>query len=232
MDITRELEKISEVASVPIEDIKAEIEKLKAEGKDDEAALAIYKSGNTIKNRLTGRIVDGAVLVPFRVRPARQTPTGKTVGDVSVFVRDNGRWDAKEITLWEENVEKYLPLFTVGKPVKAKVKVRDDGKITLLSDPVPSTEAVTVQQLVDKVGTIDLNELSKYEGMTAFIKGRVGRVFETPYGGGIELSDIGALAPVTVYLDSVEGLTLGKAITVVGFVKNKEGKVYVNGSLI
>lgn len=232
MDITKEIQKISEVASVPVKDVQSAIEKLKAEGHDDEAALAIFKSGNQVKNRLSGRIVDGAVLVPFRVRGPRETKTGKTVGDISAFIRDNGKWDARELTLWEEDVGKYLKKFAVGKPVKVKVKVRDDGRMTLLSEPEPSTEAVTVQQLVDKVGTIDLNELAKYAGMTAFVKGRVGRVFETPYGGGVEISDVGTLAPVTIYLDSTEGLTPGKPVTAVGFVKNKDGKTYVNGSLI
>jgi hypothetical protein len=233
VDITEALKKVADAASIPIADVQAEVSKLKAEGYTDEQALVLYKTSNTIKNRLTGRILESAILVPYRVgRERRVESIGKRVADVSLFLKDNEQWDARDLTLWEESIDKYLSQFKVGQPVTCKVKVKDDGKLNLLGDVTTSTEPVTLASLIEKIGTISLSEVGNYAGMNAFVKGIVGRVFTTEYGGGVEISDIESLAPVTVYVDSVDGIKAGDSVTAVGFVKQKNGKTYINGSLV
>jgi hypothetical protein len=97
------------------------------------------------------------------------------------------------------------------------------GAVNPVDEPFP-----TVKELVGKVGTISLNDLSQFIGQSKFVKGVVGRTFETPVGGGCEITDVGA-GVITVFANEPVTVTVGQELIVYGYISQRvSGDVVIN----
>lgn len=235
--LDNEVKRIAEETGLTEKNILSELGKLKEEGYSDEAAMAVYKSQPEVKGRLGGRILDGATIVPFRIsgpRVARTKDGNHDVLGIDVFVEVDESWEAKTISLWDEKANNENGLYEVGKPLTAKLKLRDEvDRVSLLEEPNASTKPVpSTEEMMKNIGTVAVQDIPGLSGQNVFVKGIVGRTFTTERGGGIELSAIGA-NPVTVFLEGETNAKLGDEVVVAGYVSaGKGGDVRISGGSV
>ena len=235
-DINKEISRIAKETGTDEASVKAELEKMKQQGYTDQAAMAVYKSNPKVRNRLGGKLIENAVMLPFQIDGPRDVTTKKgaaNVSNISVFIQDSGKWDVKTISLWDDQIGKEMPKYEVGKPVSATIRVKDGSdRVSITTEVKPSTAPVpALTSIAEQIGLVSLNLISQLEGQSCFVKGIVGRTFTTPYGEGIEISEVGS-NPLTVYLPAGSGAKIGNEVVVVGRVSNKNGAYTLRGSLL
>lgn len=235
-DINKEISRIAKETGTDEASVKAELEKMKQQGYTDQAAMAVYKSNPKVRNRLGGKLIENAVMLPFQIDGPRDVTTKKgaaKVSNISVFIQDSGKWDVKTISLWDDQIDKEMPKYEVGKPVSATIRVKDGSdRVSITTEVKPSTAPVpALTSIAEQIGLVSLNLISQLEGQSCFVKGIVGRAFTTPYGEGIEISEVGS-NPLTVYLPAGSGAKIGNEVVVVGRVSNKNGAYTLRGSLL
>ena len=235
-DITKEIARIAKETGADEDSVKAEIEKMKQQGYTDQAAMAVYKSNPKVRNRLGGKLIENAVMLPFLVDSPRDVTTKRgpaKVANVSVFVQDAGKWDVKTISLWDEQIDAELGKYEVGKPVSATIRIKDGSdRVSITTEVKPSGAPVpALATIAEQIGLVSLNLISSLEGQSCFVKGIIGRAFTTPFGEGIEISEVGS-NPITAYLPAGSGAKIGEERVIVGRVSNKAGVYTLRGALL
>jgi hypothetical protein len=234
MDIATEITRIAKETGQAEAELKALLDQFKQKGYSDQAAIAVLKSQPKIKNRLGGKLINDALMVPFAKEGAREVSTTRgpaKVANVSVFIQDGGKWNANRLSLWDDAIEANLAKFEVGKPVTATLRVRED-KISIVGDVKPNATPVpALSKLAEQVGLLKLSQVAMAAGSDALVGGIVGRAFTTPYGNGLELSEVGS-NPVTVYLSGDKTAKEGDQVIVAGRIVDKNGAISVRGVIL
>lgn len=235
-DINKEISRIAKETGTDEASVKAELEKMKQQGYTDQAAMAVYKSNPKVRNRLGGKLIENAVMLPFQIDTPRDVTTKRgpaKVANVSVFIQDGGKWDVKTISLWDDQIDKDLAKYEVGKPVSATIRVKDGSdRLAITTEIKPSSAPVpALATIAEQIGVVSLNLISSLEGQSCFVKGIVGRAFTTPYGEGVEISEMGS-NPLTAYLPAGSKPKIGDEVILVGRVSNKAGVYTLRGSIL
>jgi len=236
MDLQNEIARIAKETGQAEAEIKAQLDTFKQQGYSDQAAVAVLKSQPTVKNRLGGKIIDNALIVPFSKDTPRDVTTKRgpaKVANVSVFVKDAGKWSAAQISLWDDAIDASLAKFEVGKPVKATIRAKEGSdRITVLGDIKPdATPVKPLGELAEQVGLLKLSQIASVVGNDCFVNGIIGRTFTTQYGGGIEISDVGS-NPITVYVEDLGTMKVGDEVVVAGRVLEKNGAITIRGTIL
>ena len=168
-----------------------------------------------------------------RVVSKGKTREGREYMDVWIQTTP-GSFEKTPRRLWDTDDNIYSTGIPLNQVVEYKGKLMPKGDTTIVIEGAlnPSTkEFPTVKQLVEQVGTIPLNDIQKYAKTNGFLKGIVGKVFQSKFGGGIEICNPLDLesVPITVYTEEGTTATEGQELIVYGYINQKtNGDITVN----
>jgi len=235
MTSDKELNRIAEQTGMSVNDIKSQIAKIMGEqGLPEPGALAVYKS--SIRNLLGGKVAElsGRVVWVEALRNAKLRDNREAmVASAHLFLRDDNKYLLRRLSLWEENAGLAKDL-RENQVVSFKGKLMDDGENVRLvgGDITPTNEQFpSLRELVGAVGITPSAEVKGSLNGYCFVRGYVGRSFDSTFGKGIEISDEGG-NPLTVWLEGSPAVSLGSEVVVYGFVSEKDGAVRVRGRIV
>jgi hypothetical protein len=234
MATEKELNRIAEQTGLSVSEIKAGIAKIQAEqGLAEQGALAVYKS--SIKNLLGGKVaeVSGRVLWVEGLRNAKLRDREVQVSSAHLFLKEDGRYLLRRLSLWEDNAALSKDL-RENQVVSFKAKLMDDGMgVRLIGGEITPTNEVfpSIRELVSAAGITPMSNIKEHLDGYCFVKGYVGRTFDSTFGKGIEISDEGG-NPVTVWLEGEPAVSLGSEVVCFGYVNEKDGAVRIRGRIV
>jgi hypothetical protein len=237
----KELERLSVESGKPIDEIKSEIATLVKEEKfDDVTALAVWKSQNSFA--LGGKTVKNAILRVVGSDKKREVEVNGQQMEVSgfgAFVKDGDRIVFCNFALWKEAADLSESLETGGLYV-ADVKLKSEGddgvmKAALIGNSIDSAPPEAAKQMPEvpeilaKYGVESVSTIADHIGSTGFFSGIVGKTFDTKFGGGIEVSDIGG-NPVSVFVEDHTQYMVGERLIIYGYVRTSKTGIGIRAS--
>lgn len=225
--ITEVLKKMSAESGISIQELTQEYQALVSEVGSPIGALAKLKSAH--KFQLGGKTGD------FTARVVGKGVTRTGTGYMDLWIQTApGSFEKAPRRLWDTKDTKHSTGIQLNQVVTYKGKLMPKGDTTIVISGAlnPSTvEFPTVQQLIEQVGTTALKDIEKMVDKNTFIKGIVGKTFDSKFGGGVEICDPLDLesVPITVYLTDGATASEGQEILVYGYINQKDsGDITVN----
>ena len=244
MNLDKEIERLSKESGMDDAEVKKGIDELIADGYDDVAALAIWKSDNS--GKLGGRVVKDTYL---RISAIDNDMNGKVVqtskkgdqyGAFRAFVVDGEDVELCSFFCFKENAQQVAALRR-GVLYTGTVKLKgegDDGimRAALMASPVeaPSTDEdkiPSVKELLELHENKSISKAADHIGSNEIFTGIIGKIIEKDSGArGLEVSDEGC-NPIMVWLpqnSDMSGFKRGQRTIVHGFVNGNKG-LTING---
>lgn len=230
MSNEKEISRLAAESGRKTTEIEAEVKALIAEGYDELAAMAIWKSSNSLS--LGGKFLGDTSLMVIgiddfqgtRVRDVQTKKGPSKVADIQAFVNDGDDQVLCSITLWgdmAETVEAMEP----GSVYDAKIKIIGEDaegavKAIILDDSLTEGKADSmpaIGKLLKESQPAALSTIGDYVGTHAFFNGFVGDVFDTGNSIGYSVSDVDS-NPIAVYPIHTTDVEKGDSVIVGGKV--------------
>lgn len=240
-EIEEEMNRISSVAGISMEQVKKNVDSKVKEGASPELAIEKYKA--TIAYKLNGEMIEGLALVVGKEMPrVFSNERGEyTSAGLHLFIQKSDGFTLRSMRLYGDRAP-MVDNYTIGELVKGKFKLLDNGTganlITTLEKATGSFP--TILELVDSLPAdhankkVALKDVAEYAG-----KGRY--FFQGVCSGGIMsradpgkkigfmLSSLSS-NPVTTWISNINMEVKDGPITVFGrpYVSTKTGKLQID----
>ena len=225
-------------------EVKTGIDTLIADGYDDVAALAIWKSDNS--GKLGGRVLKetfyrvSAIDTDQNGNIVRTSKKGDQYAAFKAFVVDGEDVELCGFFAFKDNATQVEAL-VVGNLYVGNVKLKgegDDGimRASLMAEPVEASaeqdkEVPSVKELLELHQPKSIAKATDHIGSNEIFNGIIGKVIEKETGAcGLEVSDEGC-NPIMVWLpqkSDMSGFKRGMRVLVHGYVNGNKG-LTING---
>lgn len=160
--IKDEIERVSRLANVKVDDIKTNIDAQVKNGVPLELALAKYK--DVVSNRMGGEIVENVLARVIGSEPARNFEGNKGAyisSTIHAFIQTGeGQYTMRSIRMYGERAP-LVDNYPIGSVIKSSFKLKDDNKTAsvLIEPTVVQAKFPTIQELIEALPSTHPNAL-------------------------------------------------------------------------